>query len=108
MSTEHQQHQRNATYLSLAAAGIAIFISMIGSGVAIVERFQDTNYRNRIALERDKAIASSIRTVLCLARDQALNDVTISRARRERAIHFYVLALQRIHAAPCGSPTIRR
>lgn len=104
MPTEARQRRRTQVALFLAA--LAVMVSLVGSGIALVERFHDTNQRRDIAVARDIAIANSIRTVLCLARQQVVSDKTIPTERRKTAIHFYDKALRSIHAQACA-PLVR-
>lgn len=101
------EKQRRRTKIALWCSAGATLIALTAAGVTLVDRFHDTNTQRTLAHQRDIAIANSIRTVLCLARDQVVNDKTIPSTRRDLAIHFYDKALRSIHAQPCAPLTVR-
>lgn len=103
-----QDTKRKGTQVALYFSMVAIFISLLLSGLVLINRFNETNTKRTLAAQRDQAIRNSIRTILCLARTQIVQDKTVGPVQREHALHFYTVALKSIQALPCGPLVLPR
>lgn len=105
---EQQKKTRRFTWLIYLFA-IVIAISLVGGGVGIYDRFQQSNarrdtqtYLNHQFKIHDERQTQAWHIVFCDAERQIKKSKTVTPQERTDAINFYDRELQRLGAKPCA------